>query len=210
MDLGNLTPEEKAAIIEAAQVLQTEPEDPVKVIASALELVMAKLEAVEEKVDGVCDTVYNQFIGGINDLAAEKAHADRIGGLKSQYGGLFSGPGIPEYLDTELGGDPDKLYDLLDEHIAKLKGAEGFDASTFNEEDEIKNIAKTIGERVAKITGKPVVAEAEGAPAEVVEPPKEEPKAEEKPAEEPKEEEDPYKGLKDHIGKLKERGGQAA
>ena len=209
MDLGNLTPEEKAAILEAAQVLQNEPEDPIKVIASALELVMAKLEAVEEKVDGVCDTVYNQFIGGINDLAAEKAHADRIGGLKTQYGSLFGGPGIPEYLDAEgYGGD--KLFELLDEHISKLKGEEGFDESTFNEEDVIKNIASTIGERVAKITGKPVVAQADGGPAEVIEPKESEKPAEEAPKEEPKEEEDPYKGLKEHIGKLKDRGGQAA
>jgi len=204
IDVATLSPEEKAAIMEAAQVLQNQPEDPIAVIASALDLVMAKIEAIEEKVDGVCKTVYDEFIGGINDLAAEKQKADRIGGYKEKYGGLFGGPGIPEYLDAEgVGGD--KLYELLDEHIAKLKESSG---DEFNEESEVQNIAKTIGERVSKITGKKPEVEVEKVEAApVVEaPPAEEPKKEEP----PKEEEDPMKGLKDHIGKLRERGGQAA
>jgi hypothetical protein len=201
MDIANLTPEEKAAILEAAETLKNQPEDPIVVIASALDLVMAKLEAIQEKVDGVCKTVYEDFIGGINDLASEKQKADRIGGYKEKYGQLFGGPGIPEYLDAEgVGGD--KLYELLDEHISKLKESEGF-----NEEGEVQNIAKTIGERVSKITGKKPEVEVEKVEAAPVEsPPAEEPKKEEP----PKEEEDPMKGLKDHIGKLRDRGGQAA
>jgi hypothetical protein len=203
IDVASLTPDEKAAILEAAKTLAEQPEDPIAVIASALDLVMAKIEAIEEKVDGVCKTVYEEFIGGINDLASEKQRADRIGGYKEKYGGLFGGPGIPEYLDAEgVGGD--KLYELLDEHISKLKESSG---EGFNEESEVQNIAKTIGERVSKITGKKPeveVAKVEEAPVEA--PPAEEPKKEEP----PKEEEDPMKGLKDHIGKLRERGGQAA
>ena len=201
MDISTLSPEEKAAILEAAKVISEQPEDPVQVIASALDLVMAKLEAIEEKVDGVCKTVYEEFIGGINDLASEKAKADRIGGYKEKYGGLFSGPGIPEYLDAE-GAGGDKLYELLDEHISKLKEGAG---EGFKEEDEVANIAKGLGERVAKITGRPVAVEAESAPVA------EETQAEEPPKEEkPPEEEDPMANVKKHIGKLKDRSGQAA
>jgi hypothetical protein len=156
MDISALTPEEKAAILEAAKTLQEAPQDPIQIIASALDLVMTKLEAVEEKVEGVCKTVYQDFIGGINDLASERQKAERVGGLKTNYGSMFSGPGYGEYLTDRI-GDPDALYDLLDEHIQQLKGEAG--DGEFDEKGTVEGIAKKIGTSVSKITGKPVAAE---------------------------------------------------
>lgn len=212
MDLSSLSPEE---IEELKAALADPPKDPIKITASALELLASKVEAIEAKVDAVCKieakvdavckVVYDDFIGGIKELADGKARSDRIGGLKSKYGSLFSGPGYPEYLGDHLEGNPDGIYDLLDEHLAKLREGEGYTDEIG--ESEIQKIAKEIGDRVAKITGKPVAVETNEITAEP-EKPKEEPKAEEKPP--IKEEEDPMAKLKKHIGGLKERGGQAA
>ena len=205
--LNSLSPEERAALKEA---LSNPPDDPMEIIASAIELLMAKVEAVEQKVDAVSKVVYDDFIGGIKELSDSRAKVERVSGIKSKYGSLFGGPGIPEYLSDHLGGNPDSIYDLIDEHLQKLKGGEGFTDEMGD--SEIQKIAKEIGDRIAKITGKPVSVEttevAAATPDAGTEPKAEEPKAEEKPP--IAEEEDPMAKLKKHIGGMKERGGQAA
>src|SRR5271157_3470503 len=178
---------------------------------------MAKVESIETKVDEVCKVVYDDFIGGIKDLASEKAKADRIGGLKSTYGGLFSGYG--DYLGDHLDGDPDGIYPLLAERLDELKDGEGFD-----EKGEIERIAQEIGARVAKLTGKPVEVEtavgegetpveAKEGPAEIDKAPEPEkeagPKEHEQPMNEPVEE-DWESRMKKHLSGLKERGGRVA
>jgi hypothetical protein len=149
MDLSILSPEE---IAELKSALENPPEDPVQTLAAAMELLMSKVEAIEEKVDGVCKVVYEDFIGGIKDLASEKAKADRIGGLKSSYGSLFDPH--KDYIADRLGGDADGIYPLLAERLDEIKDGEGFD-----EKSEIEKIAQEIAARVAKLTGKPVTAE---------------------------------------------------
>jgi len=210
MDLSSLTPEE---IAELKQALAEPPEDPIKVLASALELLMSKVESIEEKVDGVCKVVYDDIIGGVKDLASEQERTSRIDGLKSKYGELFSPHSA--YLKDHLDGDADGIYPLLADRLDELGKGEGYTDEMGDA--EIQRIAKEIADRVAALTGKTVVAQADGAPpsvsepdgAKAPEPPKEEKKEEPK-KEEPPKEEDPMKSVKDHIGKLKDRAGQAA
>lgn len=220
MDLSSLSPEE---IEELKAALAAPQEDPIQTLASAMELLMAKVESIETKVDEVCKVVYDDFIGGIKDLANEKAKADRIGGLKSTYGGLFSGYG--DYLGDHLDGDPDGIYPLLADRLDELKDGEGFD-----EKGEIERIAQEIGARVAKLTGKPVTVEAagkveeakpDGASGEIgpgpegteVEPKPEKEagqKEHEQPTNEPAEEDGWESRMKKHLAGLKERGGRVA
>jgi hypothetical protein len=211
MDLSTLSPEEKQELMAA---LSEPQEDPIQTLASAMELLMAKVESVEKKVDEVCKVVYDDFIGGIKDLASEKSKADRIGGLKSSYGGLFSG--YSDYLGDHLEGDPDGIYPLLADRLDELKDSEGFD-----EKSEIERIAQEIGARVAKLTGKPVAAEvvegdttaigegetpeeAKKGPGEIDKTPEPEKSAEGK--EKSTEEEDPMAGLKKRIKGFREKG----
>ena len=211
MDLSQLSPEE---IQELKSALAEPPQDPVQVLASAMELLMGKVESLEAELSKVCKVVYDDFIGGIKDLASEKEHTDRIGGLKEKYGGLFGGYG--DYLSDHLDGNPDGIYDLLDEHLSKLKEGEGYTDEAGD--SEVQRIAKEIGDRVAKLSGKPAEVAASPAddgagkatPPEPKEEPKEEPKKEEPKKEEAPKEEDPMDRVKKHIGTLKERSGQAA
>jgi hypothetical protein len=213
MDLSSLSPEEKQELMAA---LSEPQEDPIQTLASAMELLMAKVESVEKKVDEVCKVVYDDFIGGIKDLASEKSKADRIGGLKSSYGGLFSG--YSDYLGDHLDGDPDGIYPLLADRLDELKDSEGFD-----EKAEIERIAQEIGARVAKLTGKAVEVEtkapegdttaigegetpeeAKVGPGEIDKTPEPEKPAEGK--EKSTEEEDPMAGLKKRIKGFREKG----
>jgi len=207
MDLSTLSPEE---LEELKTALAEPPEDPIQILAKALELVFSKIEAMEEKVDGIDHWIQDQLIGGIRELSeanvaaeTEKARTEKIGGLKSKYGDLFS-PHSAYIKDME--GDEDAVYPALADHLDQLSKGEGYTDEMG--ESEVQRIAKAIGERVAALTGKPAVVKAEGAEPIAAVPEGE--KKEEPPKEEEKKEEDPMEHVKKNIGKLKERSGQAA
>lgn len=184
LDLSGLSPEE---LEELKHALENPPVDPIKEIASAFSLLCDKVQSLEQKVLDLEDTLMNKFMGGILELGQENIRTSRVAGLKGRYGDLFSP--YSSYLSDKLGGDPDGIYDLIDK--------DGL------EEDNIKALAEEIGRRVAEITGKPVAVEVKS------EAPAEEPKAE-APKEEAKPEDDGMAGIRDYIGKLKDRSGQAA
>lgn len=194
MDLSALGPNE---IMELKAALESyePPEDPLKTLATVVDLLCEKVKAYEERIAKLEGIVIDDLMGGISALAQETENAQRLSGIKSKYGSLFPGE-YGSYLKDRL-GDPDKIYELLDQHLQEMSKTEGYtdeigDAS-------INDIAKEIGRRVAEITGKSATVET--AAVEVpAEPAKEEPKAEE----------DPFKSIKDQISKLKERSGQAA
>ena len=156
VDLSSLTPEEIADLKAALDA--PPPEDPVKTLASVVEMLISRMQPIEERLAKLESFIEKDLVGGIQELSEAQAAASRIAGIKGKYGDLFSPFG--SYLSDRL-GDPEKIYDLLDKHLAELKGADGY--SDEMGESSIKSIAEEIGKRMAEITGKPVVVESASA-----------------------------------------------
>ena len=195
MDLSSLTPEERAAL--KAELDAPPPEDPVKMIASLMDMLIERMQDLDERICRIDTFIQKDLIGGIKELSDSQASAARLSGLKGKYGSLFEPHA--SYLKDRL-GDPEKIYDLLDQHLAELRGVDGYTDETGD--SSIKSIAEEIGRRVSEITGKPVVVE-EAASAET-------PAAEAVEAAPEAEESDPMAKLKEFISKMKERDGRAA
>ena len=189
--LADLTDDDRAHILEVAELIKNPPADPVADLAALVDVISSKVEELCGRMDKIEDFIENGLIGGLNSLVAEQEHAKSISGLKDKYGSLF-----PEnyggYLKDHLGDNYETaLWDLIHDHLEELKQGEGYtdeagDAS-------IKEIAENIGKRVSELTGAPASAE--------VEAPKEEPAATE---------EDPMAEVRSMISKFRNRGGQAA
>lgn len=205
MDLSTLDPKDIAELKEALSSYEP-PEDPVKTLATIVDLLCQKLQEIEGTVAQHDDFINNGLIGGLQTLSAEQTKAQGISGLKGKYGSLFGAPETGAYLKDKI-GDPDNIWELLYENLEQLKGQDGYTDEMGDK--SVQEIAAEIGRRVAEITGKPAVVEATSEPAPEA---KEAPKAEEKPAEKPAEEPKPDESgrIKGIISKIKERAGQAA
>lgn len=189
--LDGLNDDDRARILEVAELIKNPPADPVSDLAALVDVLSSKIEELCSRVDALEDFVQNGLIGGLNSLVAEQDHAKSIAELKGKYGSLF-----PEsyggYLKDHLGdGYEDALWDLIHEHLEELKKGEGYTDEAG--ESSIKGIAENIGKRVSELTGAP-------ASVAVEEPPK---------AEEP-EAEDPLAEVRSMISKFRNKGGQAA
>lgn len=189
VDLSSLTEEE---IAELKQAIENPPVDPVKTLASVMDLLIERLQSREQEYDALCSRVdklesfiEKDLIGGVMELSSAQEKAKRISGLKGSYGTMFEP--YDSYIKEKL-GDTD-FYEELSSLLDTVKDKEGYDEAA-----AIKEVAEEIGKRVAEITGKPVTVEAtavESAPAE------------EAKAEEP--ESDGLDGVRAIIAKLKAR-----
>ena len=193
MGIAELSPEERASLKAELDSFQ-EPEDPIKTLATVIDVLCEKGKEMEDRIASLEDFIQNGLIGGLNTLASEKARADSISGLKGKYGEMFSP--YSDFIKANAGEDG--IWDLIHDHLESIKGVEGYD-----EGGSVKEIAEAIGKRVSELSGKPATVEA----AKVEEKPPEAP-AEESP---PAEEEDDMKPVKEYIKKLKStRSGWAA
>ena len=177
-DIATLSPEERAAL--KAQ-LEEEPCDPVEELAKALDIIVDKMESMEERVGKIEKTVLDDLIGGIKGLYDENVRASGISDLKGKYGSMFEPyeKGLGELGVTDL-------YGSLHSMLSELKGSPDYNDEMGD--SKIKEVAKTIADKFAAITGKPVEVE-----TAKVEP--------EKPAE--PEEEDPQAAIKRAVERMK-------
>jgi len=182
LDIATLTPEEREIL--KAQLAE-EPCDPIEELANAMDIIVTKVEALEERLGKTEEALFDKIIGGIRGLYDENVRATSISDLKGKYGSLF-GP-----YEEGLGklGTKD-VYGALHEMLSKMKEDPGYTDEMGD--SKIKEIAKQVADTFASLTGKPVEVETA----------KVEPAAEEKPVEE-ETEEDPQAAIRAAVERMK-------
>jgi len=156
MGLEALTPEEKAQFYAALQAEMGGGDvcdcgSKFEAVASVLDQVVAKLDAIDERASALEKTVMEDMIGGIKKLYGENVRSEGITGLKAKYGSMFD-PHMDAF--KEMYGDQD-LYGSLYDEIERMRGTDGY--SDEAGDSRIKQIADTFRGKVEKIRGAPKV-----------------------------------------------------
>lgn len=160
MDLSTLSPEDKDQLLmkliekyqgdsggmehpdAAEDVEQMEP------VFKVLELLINKVEEVENRLQKLECVVMDDLIGGIEGLYKSNTRAQGIKDIQGKYGHLFD-----PHMDAIKELEPDSdLYDALYEMLDSVKGAD----PEWNDEKElssVSNFATSIGDRIGKIRG---------------------------------------------------------
>lgn len=160
-------------------------------LANLLQLIIDKLEGLEQRHAKLEGVVMDDIIGGISGLYKDNLRVENIGALRSKYGELFKDheAAYKDLYDSDL-------WESLMDHLDGIRGEEGFD-----EDATIKGLAEALKGKIEKLRGeKPAVAvevtKTEEKPAEA---------ALEKPAEAPAAEEDMMGPVVERIKRMKAR-----
>ena len=119
-------------------------------ILKVVEILVSKVEELEERICANENLVVDELFGGIEKLYQSNMRTKSIEGIKGKYGSLFD-PHMEAL--KELAPDED-LYETLHDMIESAKGEEGFD-----EESSVKSAVDAIAQKIAKVKGVPAQAE---------------------------------------------------
>lgn len=114
--------------------------------AKVLDIVISKLEELEERIQANEKLVVDELFGGIEKLYKQNMRTKGIEGLKGKYGSMFE-PHMEAL--KELAPNED-LYEALHDMLDQVRGQEGFD-----EEGTVKSVAEGIAQKIAKVRGIP-------------------------------------------------------
>jgi hypothetical protein len=135
---------------------QAQDLDMLKPFADVIEMLIGKVEQLEERLTYNEKLVVDDLFGGIDRLYKSNKRNQSIDGLKGKYGEMFS-----PHMDAlkELSPDED-LYETLHDTLEQMRGGD----AEWNDEKEsgtVGEMAKMIGDKIAKIKGAPVAVEVE-------------------------------------------------
>jgi phosphoketolase len=134
---------------------QAQDEAMLEPFAKVLDIVISKLEELEERLEKNEKLVVDDLFGGIDKMYKSNMRTKGVDELRGKYGEMFN-----PHMDAlkELAPDED-LYEALHDMLEPLRGQEGFD-----ENEYLTGASKAIADKIAKIKGeKP----AEGVAVEV-------------------------------------------
>lgn len=121
----------------------------IETLVQALEMLQARLDALEERLAKNESVLMDELIGGLTKLYQGNMRMQGVKGLRERHGGLFEkvlGPYTELYPEDDLF---EKVYDLLE-------GAKGAD-SEWNDEkemDSLKKLATAMMDKFKKIAPK--------------------------------------------------------
>ena len=131
-------------------------------VLQVLEMLIEKVEELEERLQKNESLVVDDLFGGIQKLYQGNLRTKGIGDLKSKYGHMFD-PHMDALKELEPEGD---IYGSLYDMISQVRGSdETFD--DVKESEAVGGVAKSIADKIAKIKG--VVAPADGIAVEKTE-----------------------------------------
>jgi hypothetical protein len=175
MGIESLTPEERAALKEALDKAEEDPQSQLaelcEYLCDEIKAVRTELSAVKEAHEALKGLVMDDMIGGLKEAYESNVRSERMEGFKGKYGSMLDP--LAEPFKRTFGADlHDKAFDYMD----SLRGEEGW--SDEMEEPKLKEVIQQIKEKLG-IADEPVAEVAvEAAPA-----PEAEGEAEEEPIE---------------------------
>lgn len=136
MDVTNLTEEQKAEILAAAEALKgmggdmshmdakADEEVAAEQNAVTVEMLLPILEWFKEEIENLNKAVFDELIGGVSNLYKKNKKEVGIKGLREKYGAQF-GPYEDSFRNAADGSELfDRLYDYLED--LKTKAGEGW------------------------------------------------------------------------------------
>jgi hypothetical protein len=123
---------------------QAQDEEMLEPIIKVLDIVISKLEELEERLEKNEKLVVDDLFGGIDKMYKSNMRSKSVDGLRGKYGEMFN-PHMEAL--KELAPDED-LYEALHDMLEPMRGQEGF-----NEDEFVGNASKAIADKIAKIRG---------------------------------------------------------
>jgi len=193
-DLSNLSPDEKDRLLQElisryqndvpvpgnapdANPMADHPDAPqdqamLEPFAQVLDIVISKLEELEQRIEANEKLVVDDLFGGIDRMYKSNLRAKSVDGLRGKYGPVFE-PHMSALEELAPGED---IYEALHDMLDRLRGEGGEGFGEEQEADAVRGVADAIGAKIAKIKG-PAAASVEVTTAEpVAEEPTQEPK----------------------------------
>jgi hypothetical protein len=141
---------------------EAEDKEMLEPVLNVLEMLIQKVEELEDRLMKNESLVVDDLFGGIQKLYQGNLRTKGIGDLQSKYGHMFE-PHMGAIKELEPEGD---LYGSLYDMISQVRGSD----DTFDdvrESEAIGGVAKSLAEKIAKIKG--AVAPADGVAIEKTE-----------------------------------------
>jgi hypothetical protein len=159
MNLRDLSPDEKDAMLmqmlagqegtAASPEVESEEEflDP---LINVIEILVQKVQELEEKHEMVERIVMDEIVGGVSQLYQKNCRMNRMDELKGKYSSKFD-----PYMDAykTLNDGADDLWDRLYDHLDELKEAAG--ETGFNEDEAVDSIATQLRDKIEALKGTP-------------------------------------------------------
>lgn len=156
MNLRDLSPDEKDAMLmqllqqggsqEEAPESEEEFLDP---LINVIEILVTKVQELEEKHEMVERIVMDEIVGGVSQLYQKNCRMNRMDELKGKYSSKFD-----PYMDAykTLNDGQDDLWDRLYDHLDELKEAAG---EGYNEDEAVDSIATQLRDKIEALKGAP-------------------------------------------------------
>jgi hypothetical protein len=138
---------------EAADLAMLEP------FAKVLEILIDKVEQLEERLEANERMVIDDLFGGIDKMYKQNLRTKAVGGLRDKYGDMFA-PHMDALSELAPGED---IYEALHDMLDPMRAGEGWDDE--KELGTVKDVAQSIADKIAKIKGAPVDVEVQKAEA---------------------------------------------
>jgi hypothetical protein len=158
-DINRLSPEEKDQLLmqliakydgggeNPAHPDEAQDEAMLEPFAKVLEILIDKVESLEERLAKNESLVIDDLFGGIQKMYDTNMRNKSIEEIKGKYGSMFEPHmGAIQELDPET-----DLYGSLHDMLAPLRGGEGWDDE--QEMGHVKSVADAIAQKIAKIKG---------------------------------------------------------
>lgn len=115
--------------------------------AKVLDILIDKVESLEEGVSKLDSLVVDELFGGIDRMFKSNQRTQGIDGMRTKYGDMFS-----PFEDglKELAPDED-IYEVLHDLIEDMKSGEGY--SEESEMGAVKSAADSIAQKIAALKG---------------------------------------------------------
>jgi len=135
--------------------------------AKVLDVVIDKMEELEDKCQRLEKLVVDDLFGGIQKMYDTNLRTQEVDGLKGKYGDMFSPyeGGLKEFAPDE------DVYEVLRDLIEPMKGEDGFNDEM--EMGRVQGFADQIRDKLQAISGSPMETEIETTEISMEEPSKE-------------------------------------
>jgi hypothetical protein len=116
-------------------------------VLKVLDIVIEKLEELEQRLEANEKLVVDDLFGGIDKMYKQNVRTQSIDGIKGKYGDMFA-----PHMDAlkELAPDED-IFETLHDMLDPLRGSDGWDDE--KEFGAVKGAADSIAQKIAKIKG---------------------------------------------------------
>lgn len=157
-DISALSPPEKDELLtlllsryksgEAGPIAEAAPDEsagPYHEICQLLEMLIDKVEEIDERSTKLEHAVIDDLFGGIERMYKDNLKVKGIGEIKAKYGELFA-----PHLDVLKQTDPDTdIFDLLHGQREEMRGMDGYSDELFD--GKVQGYAKAIAEKIAEL-----------------------------------------------------------